>query len=76
MSLEVQKLVSDYFNGPFKHQSAYSFIVKALDVALIIVTGSYSFGMSNESSDLDIEFLIPDTSHTALVKMAGGVQHL
>ncbi|MDQ0874248.1 hypothetical protein QFZ77_002907 [Paenibacillus sp. V4I3] len=76
MNPDVQKLVSDYFNGPLKQQSIYPFLSEALDAALIIVTGSYSFGMSNESSDLDIELIIPNELHTALVELAGGVQHL
>ncbi|MBA2941049.1 hypothetical protein HZF08_22465 [Paenibacillus sp. CGMCC 1.16610] len=76
MSTNVQKLVSDYFNGALKQQSAYPFILKALDTALILVTGSYSFGMSDETSDLDIEFIVPDSQHTTLIKEAGGVQYL
>lgn len=76
MSSDVKRLVSDYFDGPLKNQSAYPFIEEALDAALIMVTGSYSFGMSTESSDLDIEFIIPDSLHTALVRRAAGVKNL
>jgi hypothetical protein len=59
MNSDVKRLVSDYFNGPLKDQSAYPFIEEALDTALIMVTGSYSFEMSTESSDFDIESLSP-----------------
>lgn len=76
MNSIAQKLVSDYFNGPLKQHPVYHLIEKTMNEAIIIVTGSYSFGMSNESSDLDIEFIIPDALHTALVEMADGVQHL
>ncbi|WP_010269114.1 nucleotidyltransferase domain-containing protein [Paenibacillus senegalensis] len=76
MSLHVQKLVSDYFNGPLKQQSAYPFVLDAWSTALIVVTGSYSFGMFNEASDLDLEFILPDEQHSALVEKAGGVQNL
>ncbi|GIP33913.1 nucleotidyltransferase domain-containing protein [Paenibacillus sp. J2TS4] len=76
MNSHVQKLVSDYFNGPLKHQSASPFVLEALDIALIVVTGSYSFGMFNETSDLDLEFILPDEQHIALVEKAGGVQNL
>jgi hypothetical protein len=76
MNTDIKKLVSDYFNGPLKKQSTYPFIEEALDTALILVTGSYSFGMFTETSDLDIEFIIPDALHTAFVKKAGGVKNL
>ncbi|RAP75717.1 hypothetical protein [Paenibacillus montanisoli] len=76
MNAYVQKLVSDYFNGALKQQRAYPLIIKTMDTALILVTGSYSFGMSNETSDLDIEFILPDSQHTAILEEAGGVQNL
>ncbi|WP_282940097.1 hypothetical protein [Paenibacillus sp. RC67] len=76
MNSEARAIVSDYFNGSLKQQSAYHYIEKTMNEAVIAVTGSYSFGMQNETSDLDIEFIIPDSLHNTIVEMAGGIQHV
>ncbi|WP_274653255.1 nucleotidyltransferase domain-containing protein [Paenibacillus humicola] len=76
MNTHVQQVVSDYFNGPLKLQSAFPFVAEALGTALIAVTGSYSIGTFNETSDLDLELILPDERYLALVDRAGGVQHL
>lgn len=76
MHTDVHELVADYFRGPLQQQSAYPYIEKAMESAIILVTGSYSFGMNNESSDLDIEFIVHDELYAHLVATSDGVQHL
>jgi hypothetical protein len=68
----VRDLVEQYFQGRLRDQPAYRYLKPALSHAIILVTGSYSFGMSRSGSDLDIEVIVPDELYPAMLAEAGG----
>lgn len=74
--LSVHTLVETYFQGRLHEQPAFRYLLAALPGAIILVTGSYSFGQARPGSDIDIEMIVPDEAHALMVTQSGGPRGL
>lgn len=72
----VQGMVKQYFEQRLIEQNAYKYLKQHMDQAIVLVVGSYSFGMSHSQSDLDVEMIVPDHVHSEMLKLSGGPKAL